>query len=118
MKVIMSVLLLMGLSQLSFGQENGFCQTKAESWMKVMHHKVLDDMGVIQGYNESISYKLKTVRHDMDNLDEDYVFFVDAENDEGDQWTWKYSVKMSVWLNAGGTARYCDVLEANYLGAL
>jgi|GEM_PF-3296802 len=118
MKVIISALVLMGLGQFTHAQENAFCQKKAESWMKVLHTLVLEDVGVIQGYSEDISFELNTVRHDMDNLDEEYVFFVDAENDEGEQWTWKYSVKVNVWLNAGGVARYCDVLNASYLGVL
>lgn len=114
-----AVLLILMISITAHAQASkSFCYKKAEDWMNVLHQRVLEDTGVIQGYHESMSYEVKTKRHAMDNLTETYTFTVDAQNDEGDTWAWVYKVEVEVWLKAGGTPRYCDVMKARFEGAL
>jgi hypothetical protein len=96
----------------------GFCSAKAKEWQQFLHQKVLEEVGVIQGYSEDTSYKLSTIRHAMDNATETYNFFVDAQNDENDTWTWGYKVVIEAWLGADGKPWLCSVLKANYKGVL
>ena len=115
---LLSATIALFLSISSFAGEKGFCLSKANEWQKFLHQKVLDDVGVIQGYSEDTSYKLSSIRHEMDNATETYDFFVDAENDEQDTWTWGYQVVIEAWLGADGKPWLCSVLKANYKGVL
>lgn len=94
----------------------GFCLSKAKEWKEVLHQKNLEDIGVIQGYSEVSSHEVKTLRPEMDHVTETYTFFVDAENDEGDTWTWLYGVTVEGWYGAQGWD--CYVVAANYGGLL
>ncbi len=94
--------------------EANYCFDKAQSWQKTLHQKVLSDVGAIPGYHESTSYIATQNVIDMDNLHVSYLFSVTAGNSDGNIWTWNYKVDFDVWLNAGGTVRFCDVISANF----
>ena len=102
----------------AFAGEDAFCMAKAKEWQALLHEKILDDIGVIQGYYEDTTHQVTTVRHDIDNLTEIVQFYVQAENDEGDTWTWGYKVVLEVWLDAGGKPWICQVLNAEYQGVV
>jgi len=104
------------LSTSVYSETQGKCQKQATSWKDILHTKVLDDLGVVQGYYEDTSITLATEIKDMDYRVETYKYIVDAENDEGDTWAYTYTVVVDVWLNAGGSAAYCDVMKASYDG--
>lgn len=95
-----------------------FCFEKAKEWQSLLHQKNLADIGTIQGYSEEQSHRVVSVRHEMDNATETYYFFVDAQNDEGNSWTWGYRVVVEAWLGGDGKAWLCSVLKAEYRGVL
>ncbi len=118
--ILVALTLLMVLSMSpSFAAERteGICHQKAQSWQQGMHQLLLNDIGIIQGYWEETDYHVITQIHDLDNRTETYTFSVLAGNDELESWVWKYQVTIEVWLAAGGTPSYCDVMSATYLGA-
>ena len=95
-----------------------FCTEQAESYVKVFNDKHLKEIGPIQGYSEDISFEYSQDIVAMDNRLETYEFFVNGNNDEGDWWVSKYVVVMDAWLNAGGTASYCDLQNFKYEGVV
>lgn len=94
--------------------ETDYCFNKAQSWQQTLHQKVLADVGFIPGYHESANYTVTKDVIDMDNLHVHYLFSVTAGNSEGNVWVWNYKVDVDVWLNAGGSERFCDVFSANF----
>ncbi len=93
-----------------------FCADSAQLYFQGYHQRVLDEMGVVQGYNEVISVDYFQKINDIDQRDETYHYEVIAENDEGDWWVWEYIVPVEAWLEAGGKAHTCTVGELQFLG--
>lgn len=98
--------------------DDGYCEEAAKKQVMFHHNAALEDIGVIQGYYESIEVKYSKKRLDMDNLDETYEYLITGENDEGDWWTTKYTVSYNTWLSASSDGRpaTCDFLQMTYFG--
>lgn len=93
-----------------------FCEEKATAYFEGYHQRVLDEIGVIQGYFETVDMEYTQVKNQIDQRDETYHFYVRAENDEGEYWVWEYQVFVEAWLEAGGKAHTCTVQPMNFLG--
>ena len=107
---------IFNLASANGGMGEKFCSTQAETFFKGYHARVLDEVGVIQGYFEEIDLKYSQKVVDMDNRYETYHYSVVANNDEGDWWVWEYKVNVDAWLTAGGSDHNCDDIKMVFLG--
>ena len=112
--ILLFVLLSVNAAWAGLGEK--FCAEKADAYVHGYHQRVLDEIGVIQGYWEEVDMEYSQKINQMDQRDETYHYYVYAGNDEGDTWTWEYVVEIEAWLAAGGKAHMCSVTSMKFLG--
>lgn len=121
--IISGLIVFMSASAFAENQTVGYCEEKAVEYVTLLNNKVLEDIGAIQGYEESIDVKVDQTSGGQDSFykiySEIFTVSVSGNNDEGDWWVSEYVITMLAALDADtGKLSSCDIQALDYKGVV
>lgn len=119
--LLSAIVLMFNVSQADDVEAKQFCEAKAVEYVQNFNGKILEDIGVIQGYEEYLDVVATQTKGSADeyyaNFTEKYTVSISANNDEGDWWVSTFEVEILASVSAtDSNSVYCDVRAFNYKG--